>query len=276
MLIDLAQHFGLSENPFRPREGRVEAMVPTSLNQDQARDFIRTHLAGAGAIPGLFSRAALDEVVSAAGGISHRLRWLAGLAMVEAALEGARTVEDTHVRAAMAQARIAAMPSSDEAAPIARRSWLPPWMVSGLTAATVIVLALLIGVSLVGPARVNTVPAARSALHRRALLPPTEGAGEASAEPLTIPVAGPPPGPKPAWPVTPSTAQFGVNAVTDEPIKRERSAAAPIVRTSAPLPAYSPIREPIIVSESRTHGAGPARHHASAGLFRQHQTMTAY
>ncbi len=160
--IDVSRHFGLAEDPFRPHDGREEATAPTSLNQDQALGFVRQRLASAGARTSLFSRAALDAVVSGAGGVRHRLRWLAGLSMLEAALEGSRTVEHVHVTAALAQARFAAAPGFAQIvpppAPAARRSWLPAGVTSGLTAAIVVVLALMIGAALVGPVQMRASP----------------------------------------------------------------------------------------------------------------------
>ena len=159
MQIDIPRYFGLADDPFRPRGGD-DAMAPTSLNQDQARGFVRDRLASAGARTGLFSRAALDAVVTAAGGVRHRLRWLAGLAMLEAALEGSRRVEAGHVKAAIAQAYFVAAPvlpdNLDTPARAGRRSWWPADVVSGLTGATVLVLALLIGALLIGPVTVQT------------------------------------------------------------------------------------------------------------------------
>lgn len=106
MMSPVARHFGLAADPFQADD--TAGAPETMLQPGAARDFIDARIARVGGGPGLFAPAAADEVARAAAGDPRRLRWLAGLAMLEASLDGASVVEPRHAAAAAARALSAA------------------------------------------------------------------------------------------------------------------------------------------------------------------------
>lgn len=101
--MDVVAHFGLSQDPFgTPEPG---SLAGRTLTQEAARAYLAGRIAGAGG-PDLFSRAALDILAEAAKGDPDLLRRLGSSALLHAAFEGARRVEDQHARqAAVTQGR---------------------------------------------------------------------------------------------------------------------------------------------------------------------------
>lgn len=101
--MDVVAHFGLSQDPFRTPE--PDSLAGGTLTPEAARAYLAGRIAGAGG-PDLFSRAALDILAEAANGDPDLLRRLGGSALLHAAFEGARRVEDQHARqAAVTQGR---------------------------------------------------------------------------------------------------------------------------------------------------------------------------
>ena len=95
--MDVVAHFGLSQDPFRTPE--PDSLAGGTLTPEAARAYLAGRIAGAGG-PDLFSRAALDILAEAANGDPDLLRRLGGSALLHAAFEGARRVEDQHARQA--------------------------------------------------------------------------------------------------------------------------------------------------------------------------------
>lgn len=97
--MDVIKHFALAHDPFRVgRDGVPDDGV---LDFEDARRFIATRTAAAGRTD-IFSPASLDVLAEASRGRPAALRLLAGNAMFHAAFDGARRVEETHARQAVA------------------------------------------------------------------------------------------------------------------------------------------------------------------------------
>lgn len=95
--MDVVTHFGLSQDPFgTPEPG---SLAGGTLTPEAARAYLAGRIAGAGG-PDLFSPAALDILAEAARGDPDLLRRLGSSALLHAAFEGARRVEDQHARQA--------------------------------------------------------------------------------------------------------------------------------------------------------------------------------
>ena len=95
--MDVATHFGLSQDPFLTAE--PGAIAGARLGPEAARAYLAGRAAGAGGHD-LFGPSALDLLVEAAQGDVERLRQLGSNALFHAASEGAARVEDTHARQA--------------------------------------------------------------------------------------------------------------------------------------------------------------------------------
>ena len=97
--MDVIKHFALAHDPFRV--GRDGVPEDGALDFEDARRFIATRTAAAGRTD-IFSPAALDVLAEASRGRPAALRLLAGNAMFHAAFDGARRIEETHARQAVA------------------------------------------------------------------------------------------------------------------------------------------------------------------------------
>jgi hypothetical protein len=107
MVIDVAQAFGLAADPFAHPPG---ADPEHRLTLADAQRFVAERIAAAGGKPGLFTPAAIETAWRATGGRLGRLRWLGGLSMVEAALDGASRVDAGHVESAAGRSVFTAPP----------------------------------------------------------------------------------------------------------------------------------------------------------------------
>lgn len=98
-----------------PRAVQPIALAP--LSEAESGRFIAEHLKRAGGRAELFTPAAVATIANAAKGAPRRLRLIAGLAMVEAALDGAARVDEVHARATLGRLpNGAAMPAPGPAA----------------------------------------------------------------------------------------------------------------------------------------------------------------
>lgn len=292
-MIDTVRHFRLAHDPFSARAGVGVGAPEEVLDDGQARALIETRLAQAGG-RGLFTREAVNSVVAAAGGRAQRLRWLAGLAMLEATLGGARVVDGGHVAVAMAQAGLrplagVAVPRA-ESPPLSPPSPPPPLprsapppragVLGGLSltkaaAGAMVVMGLILGVALMGPVSVNQPPH-RAAVARADRLAPTQPIAPVNAGGATISQPGlaspsqlssdrlapPPPAPatlasNDAGPSTPLALR---------PLSRARP-RAPLLPPPDPAPTDAVATDDTVPDDAPRSGQSPARAAAQPRLF---------
>lgn len=128
MALDIARHFGLNTDPFAP--GFADpALMAAALTQPEAHQFVASRLTAAGGAPDLFHPRAIDVIWGATAGDPQRLRWMAGFAMVEAALDNAPRVDPHHAEMVAARSGFAGSPPPQPrpaAAPPSRLAAPPP------------------------------------------------------------------------------------------------------------------------------------------------------
>jgi len=113
MVIDVAQAFGLTADPFaRPPGADPERLLTLA----DAQRFVAERIAAAGGGPGLFTPAAIETAWRATAGRLGRLRWLCGLSMLEAVLDGAPRVDAAQVESAASRSVFTAPPPGAGAA----------------------------------------------------------------------------------------------------------------------------------------------------------------
>lgn len=165
-MLDIAAHFRLSADPFAP-SARETTSASEFLTEAESAAFIDERLVRAGAPRDLFSPQARAALWQASGGVPHRLRWLAGLAMVEAMLSNERTIEVGHVHAAADLAAIGQPPPPPAHPTKKRRRFALPVPSTGQAAAILALpVVLLTAPIVVDMFTVPTMPPTRPAIER--------------------------------------------------------------------------------------------------------------
>lgn len=96
----------------RPLPPPVPLVEVRGLAADEAVEFLRAHLARAGAAVFPFDSAAAKHIADAAGGSARALKSLAGAALVEAMVDDAHAVTHSHAERALANA-LPGLPQAD-------------------------------------------------------------------------------------------------------------------------------------------------------------------
>lgn len=272
-MIDTVRHFRLTHDPFSARAGVGVGAPEEALDECQARALIETRLAQAGG-RGLFTREAVNGVVAAAGGRAQRLRWLAGLAMLEAALGGARVVDGGHVAVAMAQAGLRPLagvaipptappppsppsPPPPRSAPQRRAGVVGGLSLTKAAAGAMVVMGLILGIALMGSVSVNQPPH-RAAVARADRYATTRPIAPANAGVATIPapkVAPPSQGPGDNA-APPATATLALNDAAPAPRVALRPPPPSSPRAPLPQPDPAPVA-PMATDDTVSKDAPP-------------------
>lgn len=257
----------------------VEPIRLALLTPAESCEYIADHLARAGAPANLFDPGAIATLAVAGGGEPRRTRRLAGLAMVEAMLDGASAVFAAHARAAIAADPQARPEPAPRATPAAERSSRrPATLRPGLPRrrqplfALIAFAALLAIAALIWPPRARraepgppaatiaaATPSSRSAPRSLQHAAPPARRDEAVTQPAMPPLetAEPAPVPDPAPPARPS-AKSPTARRTDD--RKPSPARAPTGKMPRDLLAQLPTpRATALAPATRAAEPVPAR-----------------